>query len=188
MTKRKLNWAKKYAPQNWIYETNNDNTARFVLGTDGKNPLVCFGINPSTACPSSPDSTLIRVEKYAYCHGFDSWIMLNIYPQRATEPKNLHKVLDKDLHGENIVWIEKILMRQQLQIWAAWGDAISSRKYLQKCLDDIEIIINKYNSSLMKLELTTKGNPCHPLCRREGFSLYSTSLTAYSENKIELYT
>ena len=33
----------------WLYERTTDNAARFVLGTTGANPQICFGINPSTA-------------------------------------------------------------------------------------------------------------------------------------------
>lgn len=34
--------------EQWLYRPNVDNSARFVLGTVGDNPLVCFGVNPST--------------------------------------------------------------------------------------------------------------------------------------------
>ena len=33
----------------WIYINENDNSSRYVLGQDGKNPLIFFGINPSIA-------------------------------------------------------------------------------------------------------------------------------------------
>ena len=43
----------------WIYEINKDNSVRFALGQifnpSGKT-LLCFGINPSTACPESIDN------------------------------------------------------------------------------------------------------------------------------------
>ena len=35
--------------KNLIYKTNTDNSARYVLGKYNENPLVFFGINPSTA-------------------------------------------------------------------------------------------------------------------------------------------
>ena len=31
----------------WYYETNADNSARYILGEDGIRPLVCVGVNPS---------------------------------------------------------------------------------------------------------------------------------------------
>ena len=42
----------------WLYERTIDNAARFVLGTIGANPLICFGINPSTAEPGNLDPTV----------------------------------------------------------------------------------------------------------------------------------
>jgi hypothetical protein len=175
-----MKWTKEYNQDDWIYKTNSDNTARFVLGIDGKNPLVCFGINPSTACPDCPDKTLQRVEKYAYHNGFDGWIMLNIYPQRTTKTKNLDKKCNYNLHDENMKWIQKILMRKQLYIWAAWGNAISSRLYLSHtCFNDIKTIIDKYHCNLMRLFLTSKKNPSHPLYREKGSKFYATPLIPY---------
>ncbi len=45
----------------WIYERNEDNSARYVLGqifNPNGNTLLCFGINPSTACPECIDNTI----------------------------------------------------------------------------------------------------------------------------------
>jgi hypothetical protein len=46
--------------EQWVYEHAADGTARFVLGTVGADPLVCFGINPSTATPGAPENTVER--------------------------------------------------------------------------------------------------------------------------------
>lgn len=70
----------------WLYEHSHNNRARYVLGTKGDNPLVCFGVNPGTAAPGALDPTLKSVERFANEHGYDSFIMLNLYPQRSTNP------------------------------------------------------------------------------------------------------
>ncbi|MFR6424354.1 MAG: DUF1643 domain-containing protein, partial [Oscillospiraceae bacterium] len=49
-----------------------------------KNPLICIGINPSTAQPGDLDNTLKSVERIALGNGYDSFTMFNVYPQRAT--------------------------------------------------------------------------------------------------------
>jgi hypothetical protein len=85
----------------WIYEKNYDNTARFVLGTKGNNPLVCFGVNPSIATPEQLDNTIRSIQRISFNNGFDSWIMLNIYPQRATKPNDLHHIFYNELHIKN---------------------------------------------------------------------------------------
>jgi hypothetical protein len=51
--------------RHWLYENNEDNTVRYILGTKGKKPLLCFGINPSTAEPEKLDNTLKSVERVA---------------------------------------------------------------------------------------------------------------------------
>ena len=70
---------------NLIYETNTDNTARYVLGKYNDNPLVFFGINPSTATINENDSTISIIEKIVRKFGYDGYIMLNLCPIRATK-------------------------------------------------------------------------------------------------------
>ena len=45
----------------WYYEPHTYQPYRFVLGRVGKHPLVCIGINPSTAQPGALDPTLKSV-------------------------------------------------------------------------------------------------------------------------------
>ena len=40
-----------YDVKKWIYAPNFYSEYRYLLGTRGKNPLICIGINPSTAEP-----------------------------------------------------------------------------------------------------------------------------------------
>ena len=40
-----------YDIEKWIYAPNFYSEYRYILGTRGKNPLICIGINPSTAEP-----------------------------------------------------------------------------------------------------------------------------------------
>ena len=72
---------------NWLYEKNRNNTARYILGETGKKPLVCVGINPSTAAPNNLDRTLTNVKRFSELNGYDGWLMLNVYPQRSTDPR-----------------------------------------------------------------------------------------------------
>ena len=81
----------------WYYEPHTYQPYRYVLGRVGRHPLVCIGINPSTAQPGALDPTLKSVERLAAANGFDSWIMFNVYPQRATDPNDMDKVPDRAL-------------------------------------------------------------------------------------------
>jgi hypothetical protein len=86
----------------WIYEHTQGNKARFVLGEPGKNNLICFGINPSTEEPNNLDPTLTRVKNIAAQFGYDGWIMLNVYPQRATNPNDMDAELNDEYHQRNL--------------------------------------------------------------------------------------
>ena len=151
----------------WIYEKNEDNSARYVLGTFGDNPLACFGINPSTAEPNNLDPTVRRVQLIAASTGHDSFIMFNIYPQRATDPKRLHKAADLELVNENENFLSKIVGGRRLKIWAAWGDLIESREYLPSLKQRIMDLHGLRNAEWVKRgPLTSKGHPRHPLYGR----------------------
>ena len=86
----------------WYYEPHTYLPYRYVLGRVGRHPLVCIGINPSTAQPGALDPTLRSVERLAAANGFDSWIMFNVYPQRATDPNDMDKTPDRALCDENL--------------------------------------------------------------------------------------
>ena len=47
----------------WLYVPPFYSEYRYILGTRGKNPLICIGINPSTAEPDNLDNTLKSVER-----------------------------------------------------------------------------------------------------------------------------
>jgi hypothetical protein len=104
----------------WIYEADKENNIRYLLGKVGVKPLLCFGINPSTASPGELDNTLKSVERLAEGNGFDSWIMMNIYPQRSTDPNGMHQLIDSEIHKTNIAFIEKAISNKNACIWAAW--------------------------------------------------------------------
>lgn len=121
----------------WIWEKTPDETSRFVLGTVGENPLVCFGINPSTAVPGALDPTVTRVSNHAARKGHDSWLMFNVYPQISTDPTGIHRALDGDLKEMNERHIAQHVRGRPLTILAAWGTLVQSRPYLRQLAHDI---------------------------------------------------
>ena len=76
-----------YDAGRWLYVPDFYTDYRYILGTRGERPLICIGINPSTAAPDDLDNTLKSVERIALGNGFDSFIMFNVYAQRATRPE-----------------------------------------------------------------------------------------------------
>lgn len=167
---------------NWIYIHEENIRVRYVLGENGKNPLICIGINPSTAKPNDLDPTLTKVRNIAANSNYDGWIMLNIYPLRDTNSDDLPKEQFNRIFNKNIDEINKIISKYpNSDIWCAWGTIIEKRKYLKSSLKILstEIFINK-NKQLKCICLTKKGHPKHPLYCRKDSNLISFDITNYN--------
>lgn len=151
----------------WIYETNCYNTARYVLGEKGPNPLICIGVNPSTATPCHLDNTLRNVRNWSVRLNYEGWIMLNLYPQRATDPNGLHDTCDSFLHRTNLKWINRYIGSSYIHgftIWAAWGTLIEKRSYLKDCLLAIATANKNFEHRWITIGQRSKdGHPHHPL-------------------------
>lgn len=149
-------------PGDIIYDGDDDNV-RFVLGVAGNDPLICFGINPSTANNIEDDPTISRIKKIVNENGKNGWVMLNLYPQRATNPDDMHKEADKDLLIKNTETIRAVFKAYpNALVLASWGDAIEKRPYLKDSLETI-LSIDYDRQWVCRGELTAKGNPRHQL-------------------------
>ncbi|QEN06267.1 DUF1643 domain-containing protein [Thiospirochaeta perfilievii] len=166
---------------NWIYNNTLNNKSRYILGERGKNPLVCIGVNPSTATPYKLDNTLRVVKSRALSLGYDSWIMINLYPQRATDPNKLHKNIDLKIHRENLKAISELLMGNSYDIWVAWGTLIEKRKYLKRCLFDLSKILED-NKIYSIGKISKKGHPHHPLYLRNNLPIEKFNILNYIKN------
>ena len=162
----------EYDAGRWIYVPDFYTEYRYILGTRGDNPLICIGINPSTAEPDNLDNTLKSVARIADGNGFDSWIMFNVYAQRATRPDDMDRELNRELHEENMAAFRYILsnVAQGISpaIWAAWGTIIEKRPYLPGCVRDMVHIGEEYGAHwLCAGKRSAKGHPHHPLYLRK---------------------
>ena len=158
-----------YDVEKWLYVPNFYTQYRYILGTRGNKPLICIGINPSTAAPGELDNTLKSVERIAFSNGFDSFIMFNVYAQRATDPNAMEHGCNRAMHKENMQAFSYILsISESPAIWAAWGTIIEKRPYLADCLVDMIGIGREYNASWYCAgALSKKGHPHHPLYLRK---------------------
>ena len=86
------------------------------MGQEGSNPLVCIGVNPSTAVPGNLDPTVAGVARFAAAKGYDGWLMFNVYPQRATNPNTMHKRFQAKIHQKNMAAIEKLINQQSYHV------------------------------------------------------------------------
>jgi len=161
----------EYNVQKWLYVPNFYSEYRYILGTRGVKPLICVGINPSTAAPDNLDNTLKSVERVALYNGYDSFIMFNVYAQRATDPDDMEQTYNQQLHHENMKAFEYALSLDHTDspaIWAAWGTIIEKRSYLPDCVRDMIRIGNQYHADWFSAgKRSKKGHPHHPLYLRK---------------------
>lgn len=175
--------SEEYDVARWLFVPNQYDEYRYILGTKGNHPLICFGINPSTARPDHLDPTLKSVERIALHNGFDSFEMMNVYAQRATTPDHMEKECNAYLHEQNLKAFEYLLMQcgeQQPVVWAAWGTIIEKRKYLSFCLKDFWELGKKYNVRWVCAGARSKaGHPHHPLYLKKDSQLEDFSMEDY---------
>ncbi len=161
--------SEEYNRDKWLYIPDFYSEYRYILGTRGANPLICIGINPSTARPDALDNTLKSVERIALGNGFDSFTMFNVYAQRATNPDDMEKQLNEHLHAENMKAFDYVLSQSENPVvWAAWGAIIEKRKYLPHCVRDMIEIGRRHNARWVCAgKISKKGHPHHPLYLRK---------------------
>ena len=170
-----------YDIQKWIYAPNFYSEYRYILGTRGSRPLICVGINPSTARPDALDNTLKSVQRIALGNGFDSFLMFNVYAQRATRPDDMEKNCNQSLHRENMEAFRYLLsIGEKPAVWAAWGAIIEKRKYLPDCVADMLRISREYDAQWFCAgAISKKGHPHHPLYLRKDEQLKPFDTEAY---------
>lgn len=167
----------------WVYEQSKDMENRYLLGKRGNKTLVCCGVNPSTASPEDLDPTMKRVESFANDNGYDSYLMINLYPMRATDPDQMHKKMNDEIVKENLEHIKTVLSSSNCDICAAWGNLIEKRAYLKECLKKIVDVANTYQSNWYTLGNVTKaGHPRHPLYLPNGTKVEKFDINRYLES------
>ena len=168
----------------WLYAPNFYSEYRYILGTRGEHPLICIGVNPSTAEPDHLDNTLKSVERIALGNGFDSFLMFNVYAQRATDPDAMERVCNSLLHRENLEAFRYVLsLSEQPAVWAAWGAVIEKRSYLPECVRDFLAVGKEYGALWYCAgAISKKGHPHHPLYLRKDEKLKPFDVAGYLDS------
>ena len=175
-----------YDRDEWLYVPDFYTEYRYILGTRGVNPLICIGVNPSTAQPGNLDNTLKSVSRIANGNGYDSWIMFNVYAQRATRPEDMDRVCNNRLHEANMEAFRYILSHVgegvSPAVWAAWGAVIEKRPYLPDCVRDMVAIGEEYGAHWLSAgKISVKGHPHHPLYLRKDEKTVPFDVKGYLE-------
>ena len=165
--------AEDYDREKWLYVPDFYTEYRYVLGTRGEYPVICAGINPSTAEPDNLDPTLKSVSRIAAANAFDSWMMFNVYAQRATRPDDMDTERNELLHHENMEAFRTLLQLAACSgrkpiVWAAWGAIIEKRSWLMDCVRDMYMLGEDFGALWVCAGKCSKaGHPHHPLYLRK---------------------
>ena len=173
--------SEEYDINEWLYAPNFYSEYRYILGTRGKKPLICIGINPSTAEPGNLDNTLKSVQRIAHGNSFDSFIMFNVYAQRATRPDDMERQCNLHLHRENMEAFRYVLsLSEKSAVWAAWGAIIEKRNYLSACVRDMVAVGQEFGAQWYHAgAVSKKGHPHHPLYLRKDEPLKPFDIEGY---------
>ena len=174
-----------YDVSRWLYVPNHYSEYRYILGTRGRKPLICMGINPSTAAPDALDPTLQSAQRIALSNGYDSFLMFNVYAQRATRPDDMERSCNPVLHAENRRAFRYLLsLSPAPALWAAWGNIIEKRGYLMDCMRDFAADGAAVGARWFTAGPPLKsGHPHHPLYLKRDTPLLDFDIAAYLQSR-----
>ena len=174
-----------YDVDRWLYVPNVYSEYRYILGTRGSRPLICVGINPSTAAPDALDPTLQSAQRIALANGYDSFLMFNVYAQRATCPDDMEPEMNPELHAENREAFAYLLsLSDRPAVWAAWGNIIDKRDYLPRCVRDFAALARDAGAAWYTAGPPLKsGHPHHPLYLKGDTPLLPFDIDAYLDSR-----
>ena len=179
--KRAIKPNDSYDVEKWLFVPCAYEEYRYILGTRGKHPLICIGINPSTAAPDRLDPTLKSAQRIALSNGYDSFMMMNVCAQRATSPGDMDVRADERLHAENLRAFDYLLsLRPRPAVWAAWGNLVETRPYLLAFAKDMIRLGNERGAAWYCCgPVSRKGHPHHPLYLKANEPLVPFGAEAY---------
>jgi len=142
---------------------------RYSLEIPGRKALFVIGVNPSTADSSTSDPTMDSILRFinGSQSGFDALVMLNVSPQRATNPGDMNRVQDEEKFNKSLEVIKSLCSRYpDAPVLLAYGNNIGTKTYLRNNLKQIYSIL-KGNREWLHIGgtngLTKQGHPRHPL-------------------------
>ena len=154
------------------YYKGKEKEYRYILGTTGDNPLICIGTNPSDAInvEDNTDKTIERVKAIqAHNKKYDSWIMLNLYPEVNKIVNNLPNNADFHLFNENLNIIQDVLIKisqyyngKSFDVWCAWGSSIDKKQHFKCALNSLYKSLRDKGLNINWIQASSI-HPQHPL-------------------------
>lgn len=138
---------------------SDDRRYRYTLTRiwDESRPRMVFiGLNPSTADEKRLDPTLRRVVRFADGFGFGSFVMLNLFALRATDPMVMRAAHDPVGPLNDRYLLDETFNRT---VVCGWGTHGTHRGRDQAVL----AVLKEHDCAVHALKLTQGGHPSHPL-------------------------
>ena len=147
------------------------------------NLVKAFG---DVSYPISKADLAAQVDGIQVQNGFDSFIMFNVYAQRATDPDSMEKECNTLLHKQNMEAFRYVLsLSAESAVWAAWGTIIEKRDYLPLCLKDMLRVGQDYGARWYCAgKVSKKGHPHHPLYLRKDEKIRPFDVDDYLEKLV----
>jgi hypothetical protein len=141
---------------------SDDEAYRYVLarGDVSAKTVNWILLNPSTATEDVNDPTITRCIKYAERWGYEGVYITNIFALRATDPKELYKVIDPQglFNDSYIRWCAGL---SELVV-AGWG----THGRLNERGGEVARLLRSMRKRPKALKTTKAGHPAHPLYLR----------------------
>jgi len=132
---------------------------------DSEKPICSFiCLNPSTADENQDDPTVRRCIDYAKQWDCGTFVMLNIFAFRATDPNVMKAHLRPEGTHNNIVI--STYARQSMYAVAGWGN----HGLHQERSERVEMLLNREGITLDALKVNANGQPAHPLYLKKDLS------------------
>ncbi|GAA1504972.1 hypothetical protein BJ978_002482 [Agromyces terreus] len=163
-----IEYPKGHEPDFWS-PTLEVQSHRFALGNTarasaGDPPLIAICMNPSYAMSSEADKTVNRLIQASIDNGHPGWVMLNLYPERATNSAHL-TAYDAELSAANCAAIERVLRQYRVsEVLGAWGQL--RHRTLRRAKKDVLDLLERLGVGLFTFDgLTASSDPRHPMPR-----------------------
>lgn len=165
-----------------LYVSDCDDRRRYVLGQLGARPLYVIGLNPSTATQERADTTIAKVARVVRQHGYEGFVMLNLYPVRATDCRTLPTKPDPQAYCENLDQIERIIgASSEPVVWAAWGSGVLVHDYFASAVHALTMRLQRSGPMWLHFGALTKaGHPRHPSRLAYAWRFASFDCAAYA--------
>jgi hypothetical protein len=125
-------------------------------------------LNPSTADAREDDPTIRRCMQYSIDWGFNNLTVVNLFPLRATDPKQLRvKREPTEITKQNLSYLEAECYWNRPDVvvcaWGQHGGYLMRDKLVLRTLVDL-------GANLTLLKRNEDGTPAHPLYLRKNLT------------------